>query len=158
MAVVAVVAVWVVWMVLAISAAFLAPGVQVATSFPQIFTPNTLMAQEIERLKEITGSDLNPLEIVIQPADIHGQPLDQLGSAALFTSNYLKTISETRVALPLGILGEQGREKILQHRRSIVRTTVGAVVCSTVRAAIGTTIRSAVAVAAIVVIATAVAA
>ena len=101
------------WAIVAVVAAIAIPRIEVATAFPQVFSSGTPMAQSIEHLQRLTGSDLNPIELVIEPTDPHGRQLKRLGSAALFTSNYLKTIDETNAVLPIGILEEDTLEDIV---------------------------------------------
>ncbi len=95
------------WAALALCSIFSAPHITVATSFPQVFTPEQPIARDIDELQVLTGSDLNTIDVIVQSSDLHGEREESLASAALLTNNYLTTIDETRLVLPIGIMDEQ---------------------------------------------------
>ncbi len=107
----------VLWLLLAVAAVAALPRLNVATLFPQVFTREQPIARDIERLRDLTGSDLNAIDLVITPTDVHGEPLERLASAALFTSHYLATIEETRYVLPTGLMSAQDIKGVLQRAR-----------------------------------------
>ena len=108
-------AVVVAWLLLVLAAFSALPNLSVATMFPQVFTPEHNIARDIERLRELTGSDLNAIDLVITPTDVHGEALERLASAALFTSHYLTTIEETRHVLPTGLMSRDDINGVLER-------------------------------------------
>lgn len=95
-----------IWAVLVVAAVFFAPNLGVATSFPQVFTQETEIATQIDEMKSLTDSDLNAFDLILKASDAHGQERQSLASAGLLLTNYLKTIEESRLVLPIGVIDE----------------------------------------------------
>ncbi len=97
----------VVWASLAVCSILSMSHIEIATSFPQVFTSDHRIAVEINRLKALTGSDLNAIDVIIEASDSHGQSDTNLASAAVLTSNYLNSLDETQLVLPIGVMDEE---------------------------------------------------
>lgn len=95
------------WGVLALAALSSLPNIKVATSFPQVFTADNRIAEHIDRVKALTGSDLNAIDVIVESSDIHGEIDANMASATLLTNNYLNTIDETQLVLPIGLMDEE---------------------------------------------------
>lgn len=102
----------VIWLGLTLFAIASLSQISIATSFPQVFSPDRTIAVEIDRLKQLTGSDLNGIDVIIEADSAHGENDERLASAALLTNNYLNTIVETGLVLPIGVLDAGTLEKM----------------------------------------------
>lgn len=109
------------WCVVAMASLLLLPQVQPGSDYPQVFARDQAVSQEIERLREITGSDLNPVEVILRPRDDAAGSAEGLFSAVLFTVNYLRTIEETKAVLPFALL----QERDLRELRSSFEHSAG---------------------------------
>jgi predicted RND superfamily exporter protein len=111
----AVILIWGVVLLLAL------PGWQrigVSSAYPAVFSAHLPIAADMRRLAQMTGSDLNPIEIVIEPVTAQGREPDALAHAALLVHNYLTTIDETRLTLPLGLLDTEELEAMAASYRA----------------------------------------
>lgn len=85
----------------------------IGSDYPQVFAPHRSIARDIERMQAITGSDLNPVEVILRPkGEDAGQP-DRLFGAVMFLTNYLRTIDETRFILPFALVEESELQRLL---------------------------------------------
>jgi predicted RND superfamily exporter protein len=92
------------WGLLLLAAALGAARVRVDVRYPDVFAPGEPVAREVRAVKELLGTDLLPLEILLAPTDEHGRAALPLASAALAVSHYLRTLPETRLVLPRDLL------------------------------------------------------
>lgn len=105
------------WLVLLVASIMLIPRTQVSTPFPQVFASGETIAAEIDQLKALTGTDLNALDIIIEANDSQGERIANMASATLLTNNYLKTIDETRLVLPIDLIDKDGWQEIIDQWR-----------------------------------------
>lgn len=96
-----------IWLLLALTAVAGWPRLQVESAFPDVFSRAVPLGQHTARLASITGTDLNPIELIVVPVDSHGQAPGQLAAAVQLTHNYLQTLAETRLVLPLGLVSPE---------------------------------------------------
>ncbi|MCG6938642.1 MAG: MMPL family transporter [Gammaproteobacteria bacterium] len=103
------------WSALVLLSLLYVSQLQVSTSYPQVFTENMNIATEIKQLSNLTDSDLNAVDIIIEPGDSHGESISNITNAVILMRNYLRTIDETRLILPLDLLNQDDMEKIFMQ-------------------------------------------
>ena len=106
------------WGALALLSLFYVSQLRVSMSYPQIFTSSKNIAQEIEQLRDLTGSDLNAVDIIVEASDSDGKTVSNIANAILLTSNYLNTIDETRLVLPIDLLNQSDMKKVFKQWQS----------------------------------------
>jgi len=84
---------------------------EVRSYFPGIFSSHVGISRDIETLQALTGTDLNPVDILIRANDDHGKSWQALSAAILATTNYVKTLEETQVVLPVDFFSPEQLEK-----------------------------------------------
>jgi predicted RND superfamily exporter protein len=95
------------WAFVLLLAAAGASRLHVAVRFPHVFAPREPVAAELEAMQELTGTDLAPLEIYVEPSDEDGRRPVPFASALMTVSRYVGTLPETRHVLPRDLLGER---------------------------------------------------
>ena len=109
------------WLAGLVISIILLPGLQIASPFPQVFTPDRAIAVEINQLKSLTDTDLNALDIIIETDAAEARTIQNLASAALLTRNYLHTIDETRLVLPVDLIDSESRQRLIDQWQSTER-------------------------------------
>jgi len=85
-------------------AALLSTRVRVGVAFPDVFAAGEPAARELAAVEEITGTDLAPLDLCLEPSDERGRAPASLATALLALSHYVGTFPETRAVLPRDLL------------------------------------------------------
>ena len=90
------------------------PRLHIASLFPQVFASGMPIAQDIARLQRVSGTDLTPIDLMLEPNDAHGAQSQRMASAALLTSHYLTTLPETRLVLPIDLVDQERLQQIAE--------------------------------------------
>lgn len=80
---------------------------EVKNHYPNVFSSNEEITQEITFMQEVTRTDMAPVEILITPTDDDGNNIQALLSAMLAMSNYAATIDETRFRFPYDFVSDK---------------------------------------------------
>lgn len=103
------------WVAVAALSVAVLSELPIGSDYPQVFAPHRPIARDIERMRALTGSDLNPVEVILRPKGEDAAQPDHLFGAVMFTTNYLRTIDETRVILPFALVEESELRRLLEN-------------------------------------------
>jgi hypothetical protein len=95
------------WLVVLALAAVGASRLHVAVRFPHVFAASEPVAGELRAMQELTGTDLAPLDIYVEPTDEDGRRPVPFASALLTVSHYAGALPEARHVLPRDLLGDR---------------------------------------------------
>lgn len=95
------------WVCLAILACASVSQVRVQTPFPPEFSRDHPLSNALSNMRVLTGSDLSPIDLVLSATNAEGAEPGALLSAGLFTTNYLRTLEETRLVAPRDFLARE---------------------------------------------------
>jgi len=100
------------WCGVLVASLSLVSQLEVKNLFPRIFSSHVGISGDIEMLQALTGTDLNPIDILIRADDQHGRNPQALVAAILATTNFVKTLEETQLVLPVDFFSARQLEEI----------------------------------------------
>jgi predicted RND superfamily exporter protein len=99
------------WLALLFVAVAALPSLKMESSYQRPFVPEHPFAHELESVRELSGTDLLPIEIYIEPKSQESHDPAKLLLATISLEQYLRTLPETQVVLSAATLAVE----LLEH-------------------------------------------
>lgn len=96
------------WALALVLAGLGATRLEVASTFPRLFAPDVPLERDLAHLARATGTDLVPLELVVEATDADGRRASALLAAAVALGHELHALPGARTVLPLDLLAGLG--------------------------------------------------